>query len=74
VAERLAASQEGLSPMQLYYYYYYVNVLILFFSPVNANLIFLGIIINVLPLYRLSYFVFRSSIIFVYSYVLVLTL
>jgi hypothetical protein len=30
------------------------NVLILFFSPVNANFIFLAIIINLLPLYGLS--------------------
>jgi hypothetical protein len=39
----------------------------------TLNLIFLGII-NLLLLYKLSYFVFRSLIIFVYFYVLVLTL
>jgi hypothetical protein len=38
------------------------------------TLIFLGIIINLLPLYSPSYFVFYSLIIFVYSYVLMLTL
>jgi hypothetical protein len=40
------------------------------------TLIFLGIIINLLPLYRLSYCILYSVhlIIFVYFYVLVLTL
>ena len=55
------------------------NVLILFFSPVKAKLFyfflfsFLGIVTNLLLLYRLSYFLF-CSLIFVYFYVLVLTL
>jgi predicted neutral ceramidase superfamily lipid hydrolase len=45
------------------------------YNMINANSIFpLGIIINLLPLYRLSYFVFCSLIIFVNFYVLVLTL
>jgi hypothetical protein len=34
------------------------NVLILFFTPVKANFNFLGIVINLLPLYRVLYFVF----------------
>jgi hypothetical protein len=43
-----------------YYYYYYYYVLTLFSRLLMLTLIFLGIIINLLPLYRLSYFVFCS--------------
>jgi hypothetical protein len=43
-----------------YYYYYYYYVLILFSRLLMLTLIFLGVIINLLPLYRLSYFVFCS--------------
>jgi hypothetical protein len=46
------------NPLALYYYYYYTGI----------------IIINLLLLHRLSYFVVCSLIIFVYFYVLVLTL
>jgi hypothetical protein len=35
------------------------NVLILFFSPVNANFNFAWIYINLIAVYILSYFVFR---------------
>jgi hypothetical protein len=43
-----------------YYYYYYYYVLTLFFCLLMLPLIFLGIVINFLPLYGLSYFVFCS--------------
>jgi hypothetical protein len=43
-----------------YYYYYYYYVPTLFSRLLMLTLIFLGIIINLLPLYRLSYFVFLS--------------
>jgi hypothetical protein len=43
-----------------YYYYYYYYVLTLFSCLLMLTLIFLGIIINFLHLYRLSYFVFYS--------------
>jgi hypothetical protein len=55
-----------------YYYYYYV--LTLFSRLLMLTLAFLEIIINLLSLYRPSYFVFFLLIIFVYFYVLVLTL
>jgi hypothetical protein len=43
-----------------YYYYYYYYVLTLFSRLLMLTLILLGIIINFLPWYRLSYFVFCS--------------
>jgi hypothetical protein len=47
-----------------YYYYYYYYVLTLFSRLLMITSIFLGITINLLPLYTLSYFVFCSYIYF----------
>jgi hypothetical protein len=47
-----------------YYYYYYYYVLTLFSRLLILTLIFLGIIINLLPLYTLSDFVFCYYIYF----------
>jgi hypothetical protein len=51
--------QQRLRYGQQNYYYYYYYALTLFSRLLMLTLIFLGII-NFLPLYRLSYFVFHS--------------
>jgi hypothetical protein len=51
-----------------------IGNVIIFFHLLMLNLFFLGFIINLLPIYRLSCFVSCSLVISVYFYILVLTL